>query len=82
MKLYAWQPQGHGEQSFFVMAESEEQARQAVEAKIAELLAKGASDDYWEEDGHYTEYDFNGFGTGYYVLTVLDAGEVALNDND
>jgi hypothetical protein len=32
MKLFAWQPTGHGPLSFFVMAEDEASARVAVEA--------------------------------------------------
>lgn len=35
MKLYAFQPNGHGQLSFFTMAESEEKAVKNVEALIA-----------------------------------------------
>ena len=82
MKLYAWQPNGHGEQSFFVLAETEEQARAAVEAKIADLLAKHADDNYFEDDGNYSEMDFSGWGTDYYKLTVAGVAEVIMNSND
>ena len=82
MKLYAWQPKGHGEQSFFVMAKSENAARKAVRRKIAELITKGNDDDYWEDDGNYSEYDFKRYDTDYYRLTILNDGEVILNGND
>lgn len=82
MKLFAWQPNGHGEQSFFVMAETEEQAKTAVEAKIADLLAKNADENYYEDDGLYSEFCFRGWGTDYYTLTVADVGDVVMNSND
>jgi hypothetical protein len=71
MKLYAWQPQGHGEQSFFVMAESESQAKQSVEKKIKSLI----------ESEDYSDYDFTGWGTDYYQLSVVDSETVVINDN-
>jgi hypothetical protein len=76
MKLYAFQPKGHGQKSFFVMAESEKEAKEFVAKKIAELLAN-------EEDGiSYSDYDFSGWGTDYYCLEVFEVGQVVLNDND
>jgi hypothetical protein len=81
-RLFAWQPNGHGEKSFFVVAETEEQARAAVEAKISDLLAKSKDGDYFGEDGIYSEIDFSGWGTDYYKLTVADIGEVVMNSND
>jgi hypothetical protein len=70
MKLYAFQPKGHGELSFFVMAESEDEAKQAVESYIKSEEAKGRI------------LDYDQWGTDYYMMTVLEAGEVIENDND
>lgn len=64
-KLYAWQPQGHGEYSFFVVAHSEEEARKAVGAAVI---------------GEPKQY-CNGWGTDYHKLSIADIGEVILNDN-
>ena len=66
MKLYAWQPNGHGEMSIFVVAESEEIAR----AKVDEYISTAPKWDY-----------FNGWGTDHYELTVLEPGDVITNDN-
>ncbi len=68
MKLYAWQPQGHGDWSFFVMAESLEAATAAVEAQI-----KADKDRYY--------INCHGWGTDYYVLHIVEAGVVLTNDN-
>jgi hypothetical protein len=72
MKLFAWQPDGHGQQSFFVMAENESQAFSAVEAEIQRLLS---------EKDWFSSYDYAGWGTDYYKLTIADVGEVIANDN-
>jgi hypothetical protein len=69
MKLYAFQPSGHGEPSFFVMAEDEAEAVQAVETYIKNEEAKGRV------------LDYDQWGTDYYQMTVLDRGEVIENDN-
>lgn len=69
MKLYAWQPSGHGQLSFFVCAESEEAARAAVEAKIAAEIG-------------FCDYLARGFGSDDYELTVLEPGQVVVNYND
>lgn len=74
MKLYAWQPKGHGEQSLYVMAESEEAAKQAANKAIESQISKANS--------FLTEYDFTGWGTDYYTLTVAEPGQVLMNDND
>jgi hypothetical protein len=68
MKLYAWQPHGHGELSFFVVAESEEEARRHVEEHIR---LSGVS-----------SCDYQGWGTDYYQLTVAEPGMVLRNFND
>jgi len=76
MKLYAWQPKGHGEMSFFVMAGSEEQAKIAVQCRIDAELSKQ------DEDNYFSSMDFSGWGTDYYGLTVVTAGVVVMNSND
>lgn len=70
MKLFAWQPDGHGEDSFFVMAENEAAAREAVEAFIRQPRS---ARDYVAASG---------WGTDYYKLTVADEGQVLTNLNE
>ena len=80
MKLYAWQPKGHGETSFFVLAENEADALKYVEAEIA----KGwhyHPDDACDPEAR-NNYSAEGWGTDYYELTVADVGRVITNDND
>ncbi len=67
--LYAWQPKGHGQYSFFVAAESEEEARKAVEKHM-------------EEDEYIGSYEIDGWQTDYYELTVLPVGVATSNAND
>lgn len=75
MKLYAFQPKGHGEFSFFVCAENEESARIFVDEYIRKH--------YRVDDGHYIDDRYiSGWGTDYYQLTELNPGEVITNDND
>jgi hypothetical protein len=75
VKLFAWQPKGHGEFSFFVAATSEEEARKAVDGYIA--LHKG------KDDGHYIDNTTaSRWGTDYYELKVVEIGEVITNEND
>ncbi len=71
MKLYAFQPQGHGEQSFFTIAKSEEEAIKAVKKHIDTHYPKGS----------LNEYDAYGFGTDYYKMTVIEEGQVVENNN-
>lgn len=68
-QLYAWQPNGHGSDSFFVVAASEAEARHAVERYLAQGSADGAPIDAY------------GWGTSYYTLTVADPGVVLTNEN-
>jgi hypothetical protein len=82
MKLYIWQPRGFGEMSFSIVAESEEAAREAVNLKISELLEKGQREDYYEDDNIYRPHHFDGWGTEYYQLTVVELGVVVLHDNE
>lgn len=76
MKLFAWQPNGHGELSWFVLAADELEARKAVEDEITRRLALHAGN-----SERITEYECNGWGTDYYTLTVADRGYVLCNDN-
>jgi len=75
MKLFAWQPKGFGEYSFFVSAENEEKARAAVDKYIADHLDK-------DDEEYLSEYSIRGWGTDYYKLTAVDAEQVITNCND
>ena len=84
MKLYAFQPNGHGPKSFFVCAASQEEAKKAVDDYINKHLGK-------DDDEYITEYSIKGWGTDrssggretdYYHLTELAPGEVIYNCND
>lgn len=70
MKLFAFQPKRYGQYSFFVMAESENEAFRAVEKYIAENFDSTCN------------LPYAGFGTDSYKLTVLDCGQVISNAND
>lgn len=66
MFLFAFQPEGHGEKSFFVMAESEASA----EVSVGEYLTRNPGP------------IGPGLQSDYYRVTKLGAGEVIENDND
>jgi hypothetical protein len=66
IKLYAWQPDGHGSLSFFVAAGSEAEARAAIQQHIADEKI-----DNYECGGWPSDFD----------LIVVDVGEVVTNDN-
>ena len=70
MKLFAFQPTGCGQYSFFVMAASEREAFEAVERYIEETFGSTCS------------YPYAGFGTDGYKLTVVGCGKVIANAND
>lgn len=81
MKLYAWQPRGHGEQSVFVMALSLDEAKRAADEAIK------AATDYTDpkredRDWNYCDADFDGWGSDYYELTVHEPGAVLFHEND
>lgn len=74
MKLYAWQTDGgHGPLSFFVMAESEEQAAGFVRTHIERESAADAS-----YASHMRHYDW----PRCHELKVYEAGQVVENSND
>lgn len=77
MKLFAWQPDGHGSPSWFVLAEDEAEARKAVDADISRRLALPAGN-----SERITGYECSGWGTDYYTLTVADRECVLCNNND
>lgn len=81
LMMYAFQPKGHGERSFFVMAESEASAREIIRAEIARRAAIE-----WEDDAYADEFldpgQFAGWGTDYYRVKVFAPGQVATNAND
>lgn len=72
MKLFAFQPSGHGQASFFTIAADEEEARRVVDRYVR---------DKYVEDGKL-DYMAIGWGTEYYRVTVVDPGQVIENDND
>jgi hypothetical protein len=71
MKLYAFQPQAPGQLSYFVAATSEEEAIAAVRERIDQGVSNRT----------LSLHEVQGFGTPLYELTVLDAGQVVVNDN-
>jgi hypothetical protein len=74
MKLYAYQPKGHGEQSFFTVANNEAEALENITRHIKEKL---------KEDKYNSIHPlgYSEFGSDYYTLTVVEPGEVIENDN-
>lgn len=74
MKLFVWTPDSHGQLSFFVMAENEQQARAAVDAHV-EMVRHDRSD-------YIGRNPVDGWGTDYYTLDVYDIGEVVEHEND
>ena len=68
MNLYAWQPKGYGESSFFVCAENEENAKDAVNKYI--------------QDNSLDVIDVAGWGTDYYRLKILPPMSVIINYNE
>ena len=82
LKLYAFKPKGHGEYSFFVMAENEEQAREYVNIHISKIPFENGKIPY-EYDSFSTEGSLHNYGKpNYYECTVYQQGEVAENEND
>lgn len=73
MKLYSWKPDGHGQKSFYVVAESYNEAIVAVSSYITSHLGKFDKE-------YLTNYCIDGWGTDYYKLTVVDPLNVITND--
>ena len=72
MKLYAWQPKGHVQKSFFVMANSEQEA---IDSKIEELISN-------DDEYYYSVLNIYGWKKEHYRLTVAEINQVILNSND
>jgi len=72
MKLFAYQPRGHGQYSFFTIAETQEEAFKTIDAHIQRNFVREGQLDYFVE----------GWGTDYYQLTVSERGHVIINDNE
>jgi hypothetical protein len=70
IKLFAFQPTGSGQYSFFVMAANENEAYEHVAQYIKKTFSTTCS------------YPYAGFGTSGYKLTILGRGEVIDNAND
>jgi len=70
VKLYVWTPEGHGQLSFCVMAESEEQARAAVDRQVLAVRHNRG------------DYAVDGWGTDYYTLGEYGVGKVVEHEND
>ena len=79
-QLYAFQPKGHGPSSFFVIAESVEDAL----IRVAEYIAKNEIDYYYWRDlnlPYAKVLAANKRTNGAFNLTTLNPGEVIDNDN-
>lgn len=72
MKLFYYQPDGHGPASFFVLAASAEEAAIAVNEKRRQEMSRSLAGGYYWGDADFKADDF----------TAADAGEVIVNDND
>ena len=77
LKLYAWQPKGHGELSWFVLAKSEMAAKSYVESEMVRRKSLPDGDDC-----KISNYECRGWGTEYYALTVASIGVVLTNENE
>jgi hypothetical protein len=86
LKLYCFQPKGFGEYSAFVMANSEEEARECARKALHEQERAYEKYSNWDYQGEMPEYvsrtNMEGFDTDYYIVTVLDVNEVAFNANE
>lgn len=71
MKLFVFNPSGHNQFSFMVMAESEEQARETVDKYVKEKYLLDSQLDYaaygWPEE---------------YTVSVGEPGQVLEHDNE
>jgi hypothetical protein len=77
LRLYAWRPNGHGELSWFVVAETEAEAKDAVDREIARRLALP-----WDDPAHIGVCEVEGWGSEYYTLTVAKRGHPVDNSNE
>jgi hypothetical protein len=77
LRLYAWQPKGHGELSWFVVAATEAEAKNAVDREIARRRALP-----WDDPEHIGASEVEGWGSDYYTLTVAERGRPVDNANE
>lgn len=71
IKLYVFRPQGHGKETFMVMAENQELAREYVLSEIN----KGYCD-------NGRNYNYLAEGIDGYLCEIYGVSKVAYNDND
>lgn len=79
-QLYAFQPNGHGPSSFFVIAESPEDAT----VRVMEYIQEKGIERYFRSGLDYPGYKRigpNKVSNGSYIITILNPGEVIDNDN-
>jgi len=69
MKLFAFEPNGHGQLSFYIIAENEKEA--------FELVDKYVKENYFKNNKY--DYEAEGWGTTYYILRKAKKGEVIEN---
>ena len=72
MKLYILRPDGHGQFTFMVVAESQEDATAAFTKHIRENYTRNGK----------VEYEARGWDSDYYKIEVYEPGQVAENYND
>lgn len=72
MKLYAFQPNGHGELSFFTIAKNEDEAKKVINKYVEDNYLKNGK----------LDYRAGGWGSDYYTLTEIEEGGVIENHND
>lgn len=74
MRLFYLQPNGHGPTSYFVLADSADEAAEAINAERARWAAEGCGGQFWDgwgSDGAITALH----------LSEAVSGQVVSNDN-
>lgn len=75
MKLFAWQSKEQGPLSFFVCAENEQKAKEAVSDYIVDHL-------YKKDEPSLTAYNVDSWFVGEYQLVEVEAMTVLTHAND
>lgn len=70
MKLFIWEPQGHGQDIVVVVEENLEKAQAAANQFVEDTIARTG-----------VGYHYNGWGTEHYQLTTMDPGKVMTFEN-
>jgi len=85
-KLFCFQPKGYGEYSAFVMADSDEEAREYIKKALQEQKRKDEEYTNWKSIEEMPKWvdliNMEGLDTDYYEVTVLNYGEVCFNANE